>query len=57
MTIIPAKKAKKDKAGKDLLAKMKALAKSESKGDHVVQVRVTPKNKAPHANCSCGCSG
>jgi hypothetical protein len=56
MTIIPTKKAKVDKVGKALLVKMKALAKSESKGEHVVQVRVTPKNKAPHANCSCGCS-
>jgi hypothetical protein len=56
MTIRPAKKAKTDKAGKELLAKMKALAKSESKGEHVVQVRVSPKNKPPHANCSCACS-
>ena len=56
MTITPAKKAKMDKAGTALLKKMKALAKSESKGEHIVQVRVTPKNKAPHANCSCGCS-
>jgi hypothetical protein len=56
MTIVPAKKAKMDDAGKKLLAKMKKLARSESKGEHVVQVRVTPKNKPPHANCSCGCS-
>jgi hypothetical protein len=56
MTIKPAKKAKVDKPGKALLAKMKALAKSESNGEHVVQVRVTPKNKPPHANCSCACS-
>ena len=32
MTIKPAKKAKTDKAGKELLAKMKALAKSEFEG-------------------------
>jgi hypothetical protein len=57
MTIRPAKDAKSDKAGTDLLKKMKALAQSESKGDHIVQVRVAPKNKPPHGNCSCGCSG
>jgi hypothetical protein len=56
MTIKLAKKAKVDKAGKKLLAKMKELAQSESKGEHLVQVRVTPKNKPPHANCSCSCS-
>jgi hypothetical protein len=57
MTIRPEKGAKKDKVGAALLKKMKALAKSESKGGHVVQVRVAPKNKPPHGNCSCGCSG
>jgi hypothetical protein len=57
MTIRPAKSAKKDKLGVALLKKMRALAKTESKGQHIVQVRVTPKSKAPHANCSCGCSG
>jgi hypothetical protein len=57
MTIRPAKGAKKDKLGAALLKKMKALAKTESKGQHIVQVRVAPKNKAPHANCSCACSG
>ena len=56
MTIKPPKEAEADKVGADLLAKMKALAQAESKGDHVVQVRVTPKNKPPHANCSCACS-
>jgi hypothetical protein len=57
MTIKPAKDVKVDAAGAALLAKMKALAQSESKGEHVVQVRVAPKNKPPHANCSCSCSG
>jgi hypothetical protein len=57
MTIKPAKGAKKDKVGAELLKKMKALAKTESKGGHIVQVRVAPKNKPPHGNCSCGCSG
>jgi hypothetical protein len=56
VTIRPDKGAKTDKAGADLLAKMKALAQNESKGDHIVQVRVAPKNKPPHANCSCACS-
>jgi hypothetical protein len=56
MTIVPHKDAKKDATGSALLKKMKELARTESKGDHIVQVRVTPKDKAPHHNCSCGCS-
>jgi hypothetical protein len=56
MTIKPEKGVKKDKPGAALLKKMKALAKAESKGQHIVQVRVAPKNKPPHGNCSCGCS-
>jgi hypothetical protein len=56
MTIRPVKGATKDKVGTALLKKMKALAKAESKGQHIVQVRVAPKGKAPHASCSCSCS-
>jgi hypothetical protein len=58
MTIVPNKEARGqlDKTGTDLLAKMKELARKESTGDHIVQVRVTPKHKPPHSGCSCGCS-
>jgi hypothetical protein len=59
MTIRPDRSVKKakDEVGAALLKKMKALAKTESKGKHIVQIRVTPKGKPPHGNCSCACSG
>lgn len=58
MTSVPTKEAKAnvEKPGLDLLNKMKELARRESAGEHIVQVRVTPKNKPPHSGCSCCCS-
>ena len=58
MTIKPAAGATKDPGGDKLLTKMKELAKSASKDDkYIVQVRVTPKDKAAQHHCTCSCCG
>jgi hypothetical protein len=47
----------KDAERARLLKKTQALASAASANkEFVVQLRVPPKDKAPHANCSCACS-
>jgi hypothetical protein len=56
MTIIPTKSAKKDTGpGADLLKRLKEMAQKESSGDHIVQVRVTPKKLSAEHHCQCCC--
>ena len=44
-----------DPVGTALLDKLRGMAKDESGGDYIVQVRVTPKVKSPHNGCQCCC--
>ena len=54
MTIRP-KNPKPDAKGAALLKKLKDMAKTESQGDHFVEVRVTPKKHSADGGCSCCC--
>ena len=58
MTIKPATGVTKDPDGAKLLTKMKDLAKTAAKDEKfIVQVRVTPKDKAAQHHCTCSCCG
>jgi hypothetical protein len=57
VTIIPTKDVKKSGTGPgaELLAKLRKIAAQESSGEHIVQVRVTPKKLSADHNCQCCC--
>jgi hypothetical protein len=54
----PTAVTRKDAERVKLLKKTQDLAAAATANrETIVQLRVPPKDKAPHANCSCSCSG
>jgi hypothetical protein len=57
MTITSTTGTRKDAERVKLLKKTQDLAAAATANkEFIVQLRVPAKDKAPHANCSCGCS-